>query len=137
MDSGQGNHYYTLILPVIILYLDGKHRVKLEKFRAREEGLWHYICESFVFNLLSQLPLLNGRVFDIMTVNLIPSLLCLLSCPSVRNKVGDKPWNKVEWQWGSYFRDWAMEIKQLRLLKFKCPMSCLIKGKGQREGGGR
>ena len=29
-----------------------------------------------------------------------------------------------------------MEIKQLRLLNFKCPMSCLIKGKGQREGGG-
>lgn len=136
MDSGQSNHYYTLILPVIILYLDGKHRVKLEKFRAREEGLWQYMCESFVFTLLLWLPLLNGRVFDIMTVNLIPSLVCLLSCLSMRNKVGDNLWNKVVWQWGSFFRDWAMEIKQLRLLNFKCPMSCLIKGKGQREGGG-
>ena len=136
MDSGQSNHYYTLILPVIILYLDGKHRVKLEKFRAREEGLWQYMCESFVFNLLSQLPLLNGRVFDIMTINLIPSLLCLLSCLSVQNKVGHSPWNKVVWQWGSFFREWGIEIKQLKLLKFKRPRSCLLKGRGQRGRGG-
>ena len=136
MDSGQSNHYYTLILPVIILYLDGKHRVKLEKFRAREEGLWQYMCESFVFNLLLWLPLLNGRVFDIMTVNLITSLVCLLSCLSVQNKVGHSPWNKVVWQWGSFFRDWGMEIKQLKLLTLKCSRSCLIKERGQRPGGG-
>ena len=34
-----------------------------------------------------------------------------------------------------FYRDWRMEIKQLKLLTLKCSRSCLIKERGQRPGG--